>query len=94
MAYNQQQAQNLMNQYVNALQQQAQAYIEQPSIASAVARENALLRERISALEIENARLTRELVAARTPVVHAVDIAQANPDVDRIWSALCMAAQT
>ena len=94
MAYNQQLGQHLMNKYATALQQQAQAYIEQPSIASAVARENALLRERITALEIENARMTRELVAARTPVVHAVDIVQVNPDVDRIWSALCMAAQT
>lgn len=55
-------------------------------------RENELLRERITTLEIENARLTRELVAARTPVIHAVEIVQAKPDVDRIWNALCLAA--
>jgi hypothetical protein len=61
-------------------------------IATPLHQETALLRERITGLEIENARLNRELLAARMPVIHAVDIVQAKPDTDRIWDALRLAA--
>jgi hypothetical protein len=78
------------NAYANALRQQQSRVV--PDGFDAMKNEIASLRNHITGLEIENARLNRELLAARMPVIHAVDIVQAKPDTDRIWDALRLAA--